>query len=68
MEHTCFWESMLAKPPEWLDCPPFLPMFCTSSRGRLEKFPGLELSAIVIYWFESVLKDVDWFLVDWFVD
>lgn len=38
---------MLAKPPEWLDWPPFLAMFETSSRGRLAKLPGLLLDAIV---------------------
>jgi hypothetical protein len=43
---TCFWGSMLAKPPEWLDWPPLRAMSSTSSRGRLAKFPGL-LDAIL---------------------
>lgn len=49
---TCLEGSMVANPPLRLDWPPFLPMFCTSSRGRLEKFPGLELS-VILYCFES---------------
>lgn len=37
---------MLAKPLVWLDWPPLLAMFSTSSCGRLEKLPGFWLWAI----------------------
>jgi hypothetical protein len=46
-ELTCLSASMDAKPPECEASPPFFAMFWTSSLGRLAKFPGLLLSAIV---------------------
>lgn len=46
--NTCLSGSMEAKPPLCDACPPFEAIFWTSSLGRLAKFPGFPLSAMLL--------------------
>lgn len=56
---TCLSGSMLAKPPEWLACPPFDAISCTSSLGLLAKLPGLVLPDMVVVSLGNALGNID---------
>ena len=63
---TCLSGSIDAKPPECEAWPPLEAIFCTSSLGRLAKFPGLVLADIVVLGLRCADLLLDYCVDVWF--